>query len=168
MPPMKAAVRAYGQVYEGVVIKDKRKKALIQYRIKPKGALHTTLCTKRTNEADFRTSTQNGVCFIFPPEGTQPPREATLKADPDSLALRPATQGPAYPEGSARQRRATLLQMSAILSAEINSCKHCKDLRDRRAKLHDEADSLLLNAADESEVRPISIRRVVTKKKGSE
>jgi hypothetical protein len=168
VPPLKAAVRAYGQVYEGIVINDKRKKALIQYRISPKGALHNTLFTKRMNEADFRASTQNGVCFIYPPGGTRPPKEATLKADPDSLALRPATQGPAYPEGSARQRRVTLLQMSAVLSAEINSCKHCKDLRDQRAKLHDEADSLLLTAADESEVRPISIRRVVTKKRTSE
>jgi hypothetical protein len=164
MPPIKAKVRAYDQVYEGEVVADKRKRALIQYRISKKGKLHTTMFTKLLTEGDFAISEKNGVCYI---EGTEEkaPKTPRLKADPDAMPLKKAAPVTLYPDGSIREKRLALMTQADEISKEIRACVECRILRDKRQLLIEMAENLLIECATEADAEHgvRKVRKIVTK-----
>jgi hypothetical protein len=170
MPPLKAKVRAYDQVYEGEVVADKRKRALIQYRISKKGKLHTTMFTKCPTEEVFKMAENNGVCYIEGTEEKNAGVKVKLKADPDAMPLRKAAPSDFYPEGSIREKRLALLTQADEISKEIRACVECRILRDRRQLLIEQAENLLIECATEADAEhgTRKVRKVVSKPKGEE
>jgi hypothetical protein len=165
MPPLKAKVRAYDQVYDGEVVADKRKRALIQYRISKKGKLHTTMFTKCMTEGDFAISEKNGVCYIEGTEAKAAPVKVKLKADPDAMPLRKAAPSDYYSEGSIREQRLALLTQVDAISKEIRACVACRILREKRNILMEQADGLLIGTATEAdnEHGTRKVRKIVIK-----
>jgi hypothetical protein len=164
MPPTKAKVRAYDQEYEGIVLADKRKRALIQYRISAKGKLHSTMFTKCPSLAHFVAQAKNGTCFIEGSEATVP-RAPKLKSEPGALALPGAPPPALYPAESTRAQRLDLLTQADAISKEIRACLSCRILREKRNILMEQADGLLFSTAIEadSEHGVRKVKKIITK-----